>query len=414
MVDVGVGVTLDPGFAGTALAVILGGSILGTVSGLTPGLHANNFALILASIATMIPGPPLLVGAAMLAAGVVHTFLDVVPTLALGVPDADMAVMALPGHRLVIEGRGYEAVRLSALGSGLAVVFAIPLAIPVTYAMVRLWPTLSANMPLVLGSVVAIMVLTERSWTGRIGGVVAFGASAALGLATLDLTPEAPLQGDILAPLFAGLFGAPILIDAMGGAGIPPQSDGRIAIPRRAVLLPAAAGALAGAVVGYLPGVSSAIAAMLALFALPDGGESGDRGFVIATSGVNTANTIFALFALVALGTPRTGVLVAIERASVPLNLPLLLSSVAIAAAIGFVLVVVVGDWYLRAIGAVDYAKLCIVVLGLLVVLSWLFAGAIGVGVFLVSAAIGFIPVRLGANRVHLMGVLIAPIMLWY
>ncbi len=410
--DLGVTVTTDPALALQALVFVLGGVLLGTVSGLTPGLHANNFALLLAAAAPAIPGPPLLVGAAMLAAGVVHTFLDVVPALALGVPDADMAVMALPGHRLVIEGRGHEALRLSALGSALAVVIAVPLAIPVTFLMVRAWPTIAANMPLVLGAVVAIMLMTERSAGGMIGGLFAFSISALLGSATLDLAPEAPLQGDVLAPLFAGLFGAPILIDAMGGAGIPPQADGRIALPRRAVLLPAAAGALAGAVVGYLPGVSSAIAAVIALLALP--GSSGDRGFVVATSGVNTANTVFALFALVALGTPRTGVLVALDRASVPLDLPLLLASVAVAATAGFVLVIVVGDRYLRVIGTVDHGRLCVVVLCLLVVVSYLFAGPVGVAVFLVSAVVGFVPTRLGVSHVHLMGVLIGPVALWY
>lgn len=410
--DLGVTLSSDPSFALHALAFVLGGILLGTISGLTPGLHANNFALILAGLAPTIPGPPLLVGAAMLAAGVVHTFLDIVPALALGVPDADMAMMALPGHRLVIEGRGYEALRLSAIGSGLAVVFAVPLAIPITRLMVRAWPTLVENMPLVLGTVVAIMLLTERSIPGMVGGLFAFSISALLGMATLDLAPEAPLQGDVLAPLFAGLFGAPILIDAMGGAGVPRQVGETITIPRRAVLLPAAAGSMAGAFVGYLPGVSSAIAAVIALVVLP--GSSGDRGFVIATSSVNTANTIFALFALVALGAPRTGVLVALERTNVPLNLPILLSSVAIAAATGFVLVLVVGDRYLRAIGTADYTKLCTVVLALLVVLSYLFAGAVGVVVFVVSALVGFIPVRLGVKRTHLMGVLIGPIGLWY
>jgi putative membrane protein len=34
--------------------------------------------------------------------------------------------------------------------------------------------------------------------------------------------------------------------------------------------------------------------------------------------------------------------------------------------------------------------------------------------VFLVSTLVGFVPVRLGAARVHLMGVLIGPIALWY
>ena len=96
--------------AGTllAFAFVAGGIALGTASGLLPGLHANNMAFLLAGVAPSVPGPPLYVAMAMLSAGVVHTFLDVVPSLALGVPDASMAAVALPGHRLVLEGRGRE------------------------------------------------------------------------------------------------------------------------------------------------------------------------------------------------------------------------------------------------------------------------------------------------------------------
>lgn len=128
------------------LAFALAGVCFGTLSGLVPGLHANNVALVLAAVAPALPGPPLAVGCAMLAAGTVHTFLDVVPSLVLGVPDAAMAASALPGHRLVLDGRGREALRLSALGSGLAVVLALPLAGPVTRLMVAAYPTLSANL----------------------------------------------------------------------------------------------------------------------------------------------------------------------------------------------------------------------------------------------------------------------------
>ncbi|MFP4591201.1 MAG: tripartite tricarboxylate transporter permease, partial [Halobacteriales archaeon] len=112
---------LDLPTSATLLLATVAGAGLGIVSGLIPGLHANNFALLLAGLAPSVPADPLVVGAAMLAAGVVHTFVDVVPALAIGVPDADAAVTALPGHRLVLEGRGREAMRLSALGSVLAV-----------------------------------------------------------------------------------------------------------------------------------------------------------------------------------------------------------------------------------------------------------------------------------------------------
>jgi len=128
------------GVRGGGVGVPVRGVALGTASGLVPGLHANNFALLLAGLAPSVSADPLLVGVAMLGAGVVHSFLDIVPALALGVPDAATAVAALPGHRLVVAGGRREAVRLSAVGSGLAVALAVPLAIPITWVMIRGYP----------------------------------------------------------------------------------------------------------------------------------------------------------------------------------------------------------------------------------------------------------------------------------
>jgi putative membrane protein len=426
----GVGLVLAP--AGTTVLVfVVAGIACGTCSGLTPGLHANNFALLMAAIAPTIPGPPVAIGAAMLAAGVTHTFLDVVPTLALGVPDAAMAASALPGHRLVLEGRGREALRLSALGSVLAVVFAIPLAIPMTEVMVAVYDPLRARLPIALAIVVLALIVAERDLGRAVGGALAFAASAALGyglLRVLEIPLNAPLDaGGLLMPLFGGLFGAPVLLDAIGGEGIPVQGDSDLRSSRRTVGLASLLGTGAGAIVGYIPGVSSAIAATAVLPAIPgntndqecvdngmtDGGmidPDGARGFLIATSSVNTANTIFAVFALIALGSPRTGVLVALEDAGVPLDLPVLLAAVAIAAGVGFVLVLTLGDRYLAVVGRTDYTLLSVLVLTLLVGLSYAFAGPFGIGAFAVATVTGLIPPRFGARRVHLMGVLIGPL----
>ncbi|ESP87174.1 tripartite tricarboxylate transporter permease, partial [Candidatus Halobonum tyrrellensis] len=195
-----------------SLAFALAGCALGCASGLLPGLHANNFALVLAAAAPALDAPPLPLGCAMLAAGVVHTFLDTVPALVLGVPDAGMAAGALPGHRLVVAGRGREALRLSAFGSGVAVAVALPLAVPVTLAVERGYPTLDRWLPVVLSGVALLLVATEPTWRGRVGGAVAFGLATALGAAALDATPAAPLGvGGVLTPIFAGLFGVPVL-----------------------------------------------------------------------------------------------------------------------------------------------------------------------------------------------------------
>ena len=410
--DVGLSPVVAPQLTAMAVAYLAFGIALGTCSGLIPGLHANNFALLLAGMAPAMPGPPLFVGIAMLAAGVVHTFLDAIPALAIGVPGPEMAVAALPGHRLVLEGRGREAIRLSALGSAIAVLLAMPLAIPITLAMIRWYPLLQQHMPLILGTVAIVMFATEHSTRGVLAGIVSFLISCLLGFAVIDIEPDAPLgDGGVLAPLFAGLFGAPVLVDAIDGDGVPQQADADVRVRPRDVTIPASAGSVSGAIVGYLPGVSSAIAAVIALLSVPN--EHPDRGFIVTTSGVDTSNTIFALFALVALGTPRTGVLVAVDQADVPLNLPMMLASVAGAAAVSVILLLLIGDWFLTTIGSLHYTRLCGGILVMLIALSFLFSGFIGIGIFAISTLIGFIPVRGGCKRVHLMGCLMGPIMLW-
>lgn len=408
------GPPVAPSLALPVILATLAGCALGTCSGLVPGLHANNFALLLAAVAPRLDVEPLVLGAAMLAAGVVHTFLDVVPALTIGVPDAAMAATALPGHRLVLQGRGREALRLSAVGSGVAVALAVLLALPVTWLMLRVVPQLYRHLPLVVAGVLLALLATEESHRARLAGLFVFALGAALGAATLPLTSEGPLAGSLLAPLFGGLFGAPVLLDAMDGTGVPPQADASLAMTPRALGGAALAGSVSGAAVGYLPGVSAAVAAVVSLPLAPTGDGDGDgtRGFLVAASGANTSNAIFALFALVALGSPRTGVLVAVDEAGVPLSLTALLPAVVLASAVGFALVVGLGDVALRVVGGLDATRLSLSVLGLLVVLAWLFAGALGLAVFGVATLVGRVPPRLGTRRVYLMGVLLGPLAL--
>ncbi|HZD43785.1 MAG TPA: tripartite tricarboxylate transporter permease, partial [Methanomicrobiales archaeon] len=114
------------------LAILLGtaaGVVLGTISGLIPGIHANTMAGVL--LALEVPLMPILgveaMAAVMFSALITHTFLDIIPSTFLGVPDADTSLAVLPAHALCLAGEGIQAVRLSALGSALGVVLAVPL-----------------------------------------------------------------------------------------------------------------------------------------------------------------------------------------------------------------------------------------------------------------------------------------------
>ncbi|WP_323677206.1 tripartite tricarboxylate transporter permease [Halorubellus sp. PRR65] len=386
------------------------GVSLGCVSGLTPGVHANAFALLLAGVAPSVPGSPLAVGVAVLGAGVTHSFVDVVPAISLGVPDAAMAATALPGHRLVLEGRGREALRVSALGSLGACALALVAAWPVTTAMRVLVPVLNEHLAVVLVVATLALAATERSWWHRGAAVVVAAVAGGFGVLALDVDVSGPLGESVLAAIFGGLFGAPVLLDALDGDGVPPQGDAAVRGSPVALAGAALAGTAGGGAVGYLPGVSSGVAAVLALAVVP--GDAGDRGYLATVSGVNTANAIFAVFALVAFDSPRTGVLVAFDEIGAPLVLPVLVAAVVVAGVVGALVVVTVGDRYLAVVGDADQRTVVALALTALALAAWTFAGVVGCCLFAIATVIGLAPVRLGVKRVHLMSVLTLPIAL--
>lgn len=159
------------------------GTAAGVVTGLTPGLHVNTIAaLVLALQGSLIAlassifawaGPNmeelLLMVASMIVGNVVsHTFLDFIPSIFLGAPEGETALSVLPGHRMLLQGRGLEAVRLSAQGSLAAALLSLLLVLPMRLIMgppVSAYDDLRPYLHLLLLLVASIFIISER---GRI------------------------------------------------------------------------------------------------------------------------------------------------------------------------------------------------------------------------------------------------------
>ena len=111
------------------IIALLLGVCAGIVTGLVPGVHVNMVsALLLSSSAWLLKfADALVLSVFIISMAVVHTFLDTIPSIYLGAPDAENAMAALPGHRMLLQGRGYEAVKLTIIGSfgGLVVVIVL-------------------------------------------------------------------------------------------------------------------------------------------------------------------------------------------------------------------------------------------------------------------------------------------------
>ncbi|MHC1585691.1 MAG: tripartite tricarboxylate transporter permease, partial [Candidatus Syntropharchaeia archaeon] len=204
------------------LSVLIGFS-LGIVSGLIPGIHTNNFALLLVASSPFFISygfTPLHIAIIILSNAIAHTFLDIIPSVFLGAPDADTSLAVLPGHRLLMEGRGIEAIRLSALGSASAIILSLVLLFPMKITFEHGYKTISDNMGIILASIAAIMILTERGEVVEGQGSLAslkfkgyasilFLLSGWLGILSFErqqmIRGFLNFESSVLFPLFTGL-----------------------------------------------------------------------------------------------------------------------------------------------------------------------------------------------------------------
>src|SRR3989338_10341079 len=95
---------------------VLLGVLIGILTGLMPGLHINLVASAIVFFLPLLKLDPLLAAILILSISITHIFLDFIPTTFFGVPNPDNATSLLPSHELVLKGRAYEAIFLSAFG----------------------------------------------------------------------------------------------------------------------------------------------------------------------------------------------------------------------------------------------------------------------------------------------------------
>ncbi|MDD1675069.1 MAG: tripartite tricarboxylate transporter permease [Methanomicrobiales archaeon] len=396
------------------LDLVLGtvlGVCLGTISGLIPGVHANTMAGILLGLqATLVAilGPVAL-AAAMMAALITHTFLDIVPSTFLGVPDADTALSVLPAHALCLEGHGEEAIRVSALGSASAVILGIPLCLLFFALLPSLQPLIDWWIGILLIAVMGVLIIYAETpfWS-----LILFLSSGALGVFTIRYSFFSwnTLGGgsELLMPLLSGLFGIAVLLNAAKGR-MPPQTFEGIKVKSHSLLRDAALGTSAGALVGWLPGLSTA--SSNGLLATVIRYEHDRRSYIFATSAANTANAITGLAALYAISRMRNGVMVALASIELP-PFSALLTATTIAAFLAYLLTVFFSRSAERFNG-VDIRKVNLAVILFVGILSFLLTGPFGILILLLATALGVVPSLLNVPRVTCMGAVMVPVLLF-
>jgi len=415
---------------GLLLSILLG-VFLGVISGLTPGIHPNTFALIISSFVIFSGFNPLYAVVIILSASVTNSFLDIIPSIFIGAPDPEMVLTVLPSHEMVLEGRGLEAVRLSALGSLLSVFLSFLLIFPLSLIFTNFYDEITEHMVMILVMVSALLILSEseeriegegklRIIFPNLKALFVFLLSGALGYVAFEREfwmSSSILQTSVLFPLLSGLFGASFLITSvLSSPEIPEQKESNSEIPRGIKLRGAVIGSLAGSFVAWIPGISSSVATVLSRLFLPKSSYSREE-FIVSLSGVNTSNMILSLIALYMIGKARTGAMVYIREIHPEISFQELLSFLLLILGVSMLsyhLTIFFGRIFARIVEKVNYAKLCTTILLFLTSLVLLLGGLFALSVYLISTLIGLIPPRIGVRRVNCMSSLLLPLIFYY
>lgn len=404
----------------TALALATVGGALGLVTGLVPGLHVNTLAAV--ALATSPAGTGAVV--VLVAVGITHTFVSILPATYLGVPGEDTALSLLPAHRLLYAGQAPEAVRISVHASLLGLLGALALFVPLGWLFGEsLLQSVDQAAPWLLGlAILTLLAMEATRGSRRFFATLGVTALAAwLGLLAFEwpVRPFVPLSASSLLPLLAGLFGVPGLVAALHGRSVIPLQDpanpwwARTGTRRRDIL----PGLAASAATSVLPGLTGGVATALARI----GRRTDDPRAVLATlSTVNTAHAVLALSMLWLVGRSRSGLAQAVETMSPttpwtggalsPLA-GMVFQAVLVAGIIG-----VVGTlWLERPLraGLERLPSAAPSVLGLVMVLAltMVLTGVQGLALLGVAAVVGTLPLVLAVRRIHLIAALIVPIM---
>lgn len=389
----------------------LAGVFLGIITGLTPGLHVNTVTLIGLSLYPLLGLNALQFSIAMVAMAITHTFLDFIPSIIIGVPEESTALSVLPAHKLLMQGKALEAVKLTAYGCVFGILFSILLFIPALMFVPILYYSIRSFVVYLIMLAVVFLILREKQQDKIFWASLSFILSGCLGLIALDLKIISSTQ--VLFPLFAGLFGLSNILDSIRSKSTPiPQEEFAQVKVNPRLVFSGFLGALGGILVGVLPSMSPSQMGII----IYDIVGTDIRSFLISVSAINTSDAIYSLVSLYTISNARSGVAVMIGKIlDIDWNtLLLFIGVISFVSAFAAYLHLKIGRLAVGLVGRFNYRAVCVASFFMVVGLIFLFTGVFGVLVALLSLSIGLIPIRSGVSRTHLMGVLILPTIIYF
>jgi len=396
----------------TILLVIFGIGI-GVFAGLTPGIHVNTTIPIIMSLSFLLPSPYYLV-VLVVSVAITEMFIDYIPSIFLGAPEADTSLSVLPGHRLLLEGRGYEAIKLTIVGGiGTLIVSLVFIAL-LANSFQWLYTVTRPFVQYLIMGVMIFMIVTEKKLKKILSSILILSMTGIFGILVLN-SSLVPAQ-EVLFPSLTGLFGlSTLIVSIFERSSIPKQKeDSKIFISKKEIIKSLILASIAGIAVGFLPAVGISEAGTMVQY-LGGGGEA--RSFLITISGINVANDVFSLISVFLVGNARSGTSVAIQDILGELmffDVLYLVGVIMLTASIAAVLTKFLGKIIPKYLEKANYKLLTISVIVFITCLVLLLTNPFGLLILFTSTSLGLLCSFLEIRRSHCMGILLIPSLLFF
>lgn len=399
-------------FSSIYLITIVLGICCGIITGLIPGVHINLISsLVLINVSFLLEFFDLQsIAIFIIAMGITHTFVDFIPSVLFGVPSSDTALSVLPAHRLVLDGRGYNAIFLSSMGSLFGMFFCLIL-IPIFFLFLdSFYEFMKAFIPYILITTIVVAIVCERDLNKIFYAIILNLFCMALGIFTLN----ARSINDPLLILFTGLFGISSLLLALrdDSSSFPKQSfkiDFKFSFDFfKAVSL----GGIASAFCCVTPGIGNAQAGTIStLFFRNITSEL----FIVLLSAINTINFALSILTLYLISKARNGSIFIISQVvdSISLSdMKLYFLIVIFVGIIAFFITLFLGKNIIKIVNRINIRYVNWGILIFLFLMIFLTNGIIGILILFCACFLGIFCVILNLKRVHLMSILIGAIVL--
>lgn len=395
------------------------GILAGTITGLTPGIHINLVAIMTLSFSEFLfkITSPIILVVFITAMSITHTFVDFIPSIFLGAPDEDSILSILPGHKLLLQGKGYYAIVFTLYGS-LSAILIILLFTPIyIYFLPFIYNKLQKIMLFILLGVCGLLIFSEKE--KKLLTFFIFLMSGFLGIASLNLDIKEPLL-----PLLTGLFGASSIIISIKQKTIIPEQKispiKNIKLSRKSFIKSLLASAISAPLTSFLPGLGASQAALIGKYFI---NIKDQREFLFLLGAINTIVMGLSFVALYSINKTRTGSAVAISQLIPEMtltNIYTIILVIIISGLIAFALTIFISKSISRNIHKIPYNNLSKIILSILILVIFIFSDPTIEGklisflVFLTSTSIGIFTISSNIKRMHLMGCLLVPTILFY